>query len=255
VTADRGARSYLLGQLSDDESSALEREYFADEAALDRIAVAEEELVEDYLAGRLPAEERHRFERHYLASPPHRARVETIRRLQGAGIANKRRATSLRYLALAATLVLAVGALWLGSLRRSATVAVVAPPAASPPQAVPEPRRGFAVSLSPLAVRSASDSQSVVVPDGTDVVALQLEGGADTAKSANARAVIQTVTGDEVWRGPAHAGTTLAAGVIARFDVPASRLGIDDYVVVLFDTDGGGAERERNRYVLRLRAR
>jgi hypothetical protein len=43
--------------------------------------------------------------------------------------------------------------------------------------------------------------------------------------------------------------------VIARLEVPASRLAIDDYIVVLFESDSGGGERERNRYVLRLRAR
>jgi hypothetical protein len=42
--------------------------------------------------------------------------------------------------------------------------------------------------------------------------------------------------------------------VIARFDVPASRLGTDDYIVVLFARDAGGVERERNRYVLRIRS-
>ena len=36
----------------------------------------------------------------------------------------------------------------------------------------------------------------------------------------------------EVWRGPADPTANLPAGVIARFDVPASRLGIDDYIVV-----------------------
>jgi hypothetical protein len=37
--------------------------------------------------------------------------------------------------------------------------------------------------------------------------------------------------------------------------VGAARLSLDDYIVVSFDTDAGGAERERNRYVLRLRSR
>jgi hypothetical protein len=95
----------------------------------------------------------------------------------------------------------------------------------------------------------------VVIPAGTDLVALQLEAGADPAMAANARAVIQTVAGDEVWRGPASPAADRPAGVLARFEVPASRLPTDDYIVVLFDTDAGGAERERNRYVLSVRSR
>ena len=43
--------------------------------------------------------------------------------------------------------------------------------------------------------------------------------------------------------------------MIARIDIPASRLSVDDYFVVLLEGDAGGAERERNRYVLRVRSR
>jgi hypothetical protein len=255
VNTDRSvptARQYLLGHLDEEACSAIEREYFSDEAAVDRIAAAEEDLVEDYLAGRLVADERSRFERHYLASPQHRARLETIRRLHARAGAGRTRA--IRYLALAASVLLAAGVLWMAVPRRQPAPAVMVNQPA-PAQPAPAARQVFAVALSPIAVRSASDSQSVVLPNGTDVVALQLEGGADLAKAANARAVIQTVAGDEVWRGPADPGTNLPSGVIARLEVPASRLGIDDYIVVLFESDSGGGERERNRYVLRLRGR
>jgi hypothetical protein len=255
VTAERGvstARQYLLGQLGDEECALVERQYFSDEAALDRIASEEDDLVEDYLGGRLAADDRSRFERHYLASPQHRARVETIRRLKaraGAG-----RARSLPYLAVAASLLLAAGILWMAVPRRQpAPAVVVTQPAPAPP--APAARQVFAVALSPIVVRSASDRQSVVVPDGTDVIALQLEGGADLRKAANARAVIQTVAGDEVWRGAVDSGANLPSGVIGRVEVPASRLGIDDYIVVLFENDSRDGERERNRYVLRLRSR
>jgi hypothetical protein len=268
VTADRGvsmARRYLLGQADEEECSGIEREYFAGESAVERIAAVEEDLIEDYLAGRLPADERSQFERHYLASPQHRARVETIRRLSalagddrsGDSVrgTSRVRTRSLAYLALAAALLVAVGMLWRAVPHQGPT-----PPIASTPVPAPAPRAAetgqvFAVSLSPIAVRSASDGQNVVIPTGTSTVALQLEGGTDPAKATNARAVIQTVAGDEVWRGAADPAANLPAGVIARFDVPASRLGIDDYIVVLSGTDAGGVERERNRYVLRLRAR
>jgi len=269
VNADRGvtARRYLLGQADEEECSGIEREYFADESALERIAAVEEDLIEDYLGGRLPAGERSQFERHYLASPQHRARVETIRRLSalawddrtGGSVsgASRVRTRSLAYLALAAAVLIAVGLLWRAIPRRQPAPSIVlthpAPPSPAPRPA--ETRQVFAVSLSPIAVRSASDSQNVVIPAGTSAVALQLEGDNDPTKATNARAVIQTVAGDEVWRGAADPAASLPAGVIARFDVPASRLGIDDYIVVLFGTNAGGVEGELNRYVLRLRAR
>jgi hypothetical protein len=251
VTADRRvsmARRYLLGQASDEECSAIEREYFADETELDRIAAMEEDLVEDYLAGRLPAVERDRFERHYLASPEHRTRLEAIRRLSA--MPERVRMHSFRYLAVAATLLISVAVLWRVLPRRPESASVLERPAPAQIE-----RRVFAVSLSPIAVRSDTNSQNVVIPAGTDAVAVQLEGDGGPSKAANARAVIQTVAGDEVWRGPASSTLDLPAGVIARIDVPASRLGVDDYILVLFESDAGNAERERNRYVLRVRSR
>jgi hypothetical protein len=110
------------------------------------------------------------------------------------------------------------------------------------------------LSLSP-GVRGGNDSPSLIIPAGTDVVALRLEGDADRATIGNARTVIQTVAGDEVWRGTATQATDLATGVIARVDVPATRLGVDDYVVMLFGTDPAGVEQERFRYFLRVRSR
>jgi hypothetical protein len=263
VTAHRGstARRYLLGLAGEDECAAVEREYFADETALDRMAAVEDDLVEEYVTARLPADERDRFERHYLASPPHRTRVEAIRRLSGMASDGRQRAraVSFRYLAIAATALIAVGGIvWIVAPQRheSAGVLTSAPPPAQPatPQPVPDSRHIFAVSLSPIAVRSASEARSFVIPAGTDLVLLQLEGGVDSAKAPNARAVIQTVAGDEVWRGAGLAAADLPANVIARFNVPAAQLTVDDYIVVLFD-GVPNAERERNRYVLRLRSR
>jgi hypothetical protein len=260
MNADRGAstaRRYLLGVADDEECSAIEREYFADEAAIDRIAAVEDDLVEDYLADRLPAEDRDRFEQHYLASPRHRARVEAIRQLSLMAGEDRRppRAAALRYLAIAAVLLIAAGGVvWMVVARKPQSIGA---PSGLPATArsIPAHPRIFAVSLSPIAVRSASEGQSFIIPAGTDVVALQLEGAVDSAQAANSRAVIQTVGGGEIWAGPVSSAATLPPGVIARFEVPAARLSIDDYIVVLFGTDAGGAERERNRYVLRLRSR
>jgi hypothetical protein len=267
VTADRSAstaRRYLLGLASEEECSALEREYFADETALDRIAAVEEDLIEDYLAERLPPDEQNRFEGHYLASPEHRRRVEAIRGLSeldaptsraAAQVRRQPRTPSLRYLAIAAGVLIAAGILWMVVPRRQSAGTVAERPA--PAQAT-EPRSNpvvLAFSLSPIAVRSATDSRSLVIAPGTDVVALQLEGETGAAASSNLHVVIQAVGGGEVWRATASRVLDLPPGVMGRFDVPAARLIADDYIVVLFDTDSAGAERERYRYVLRVRAR
>jgi len=287
-TSDRRstrARRYLLGQASEEECAAIEREYFGDEGAVDAMAAAEDDLIEDYLARRLGRDERDPFEREYLAVPHHRRRVETIRRLMGASSTSTspvvvhdstvasltRVARSRRFqwpVLAAASLLLAVGTLWMLGPRREGRQAAVEgrPPAVStPPAPAPAPNppvgappaapRVFALSISPVAVRSADESPVLVIPAGTELVALSLEGEANRNSLGRARASIRTVTGDQVWDGPASLAGDLPAGVIARIDVPAARLHADDYVVELLGTDAAGVERERYRYFLRVRER
>jgi hypothetical protein len=266
------ARRYLLGQASEVEASDLELEYFADETAVDRIAAAEEDLIEDYLGDRLTPDECLQFERHYLASPDHRQRVGTIRRLM---VATSRSGDSApvkptvsrhrpyQWLALAAALVAVVGTVWTFRPVRHERSALSENRPASPSaperrstQAVRPPTaatRVFALSLSPASVRGANDAPSLRIPQGTDVVALRLEG--EGPSILNGRAVIRTVTGNDVWAGPATTATDLPAGVVAQVNIPPDRLSVDDYVVTLFGTDPAGVERERYRYFLRVRSR
>jgi hypothetical protein len=67
--------------LSPEDESRLEEAYFDDRALFERIEALEEELIEDYVRGNLSDHERRRFERHYLASEPRRARIEVTRRM------------------------------------------------------------------------------------------------------------------------------------------------------------------------------
>lgn len=260
---DTRARRYLLGQTSDDESSALESEYFADEGALDRVAGAEDALIDDYLAGVLSSEDRERFERHYLASPEHRERVEAVGRLSGA--VARRWNVSPVFLATAAALLLAVaGAVWTFPERQPRAAAAPDPPADATTAsqgaqgngaAAPTPRI-FAVSLPAIAMRGDSTGAPVVVSRDVDVLRLELQSGASPAAVVSARARLETVAGAEVWSGPLSV-TRSSNGISAagHVDVPLDTLVTDDYIVVWLDTDAAGATRERGRYVLRLRRR
>ena len=266
------ARRYLLGQATEAERSTLEVEYFHSDEAVDRMTAAEDDLIEDYLSDRLDPVERGLFERDYLAADNHRRRVETIRQLLASTSQTEPRPTiawSHQRLALAAALVLfAAGSLWVFTALRGERGVVVeksaptvsTPPSSSapglpgqPPTSAPPAPRVFAVSISPVTVRSAAEAPAVILPAGTDVLALSLEGEPD--RGPGRRGSIRTVSGDEIWQGPATVTGDLPAGVIARIDVPAARLPADDYVVTLFGTDRAGAERELSRYFLRVRAR
>lgn len=263
------ARRYLLGQVTEDERAALEQDYLADEQVLDRIAAAEDDLIEDYLGDQLGQVDHARFESFYLPVPHHRVRVETVRRLvrRAAPEAPARPGKVVRFpgrsaprfgmwLALAASLV-AVASLSLQVSRSSSRQSVAgtttvssAPPAAS--AATPLPRV-FALTLSPVAVRGASDSPAVVIPAGVDVVSITLEADADNRALVPTRAEIRSVAGAELWRGPVAAGP-LAPGSIARVEARAA-LPPDDYLVTLYGSDAAGAEHESNQYFMRVRSR
>ena len=244
-TDQQTARRYLLGQTGDEESSRIEQEYFRDDQALERMEACEEELVEDYLDARLAPGDRAAFEAHYLSTPERRTRLQTIRRLEKAARGRPHR-VPVRWLAAAAVLLIGAGIAWMvpGSRQN-------APPIASPTPTAAVPRV-FAVTLTPATVRGDSETPRIAIPPATDVVTLDLQGERDSS-IASMEVVISTAGGDRVWEGAADAAGPLPAGVSARVSVPAAALRPDDYIVVLSGTDRAGAERERNRYFLRVR--
>ena len=66
---------YLLGEMTENEQTALEQEYFNDRRLFEQLVQAENELVDGYARRLLPPPVRDRFKRHYLAHPGRRARA------------------------------------------------------------------------------------------------------------------------------------------------------------------------------------
>lgn len=277
--SDARARRYLLGAASEEECAVLEQEYLEHDQAVERIAAAEDDLIEDYLAGQLGPADRDRFERAYLSVPHRRVRVETIRRLmahasrpesarpgKGRVLAWPRFTRRGSWMALAASiLVVASMALWRfasitqprGEIGQApASPAAGGPQAPAPaPAAPPAAPRVFALTLSPASVRTASERTRIVIPPGIDTVVIRLERDVDGGALEPRRASIQTVVGDEAWQGPVTADSDPPPGTAARIDVPSASLPPDDYVVILHGTDRAGLEREWTRYFLSIRAR
>ena len=77
-------RRFLLNEASEQERDEIEELYFGDQEFLERLLAAEEELVEDYLKGDLPAREREQFERQYSANVVNRREVDFSRMMQRA---------------------------------------------------------------------------------------------------------------------------------------------------------------------------
>lgn len=68
-------RRYLLGDLPESETNALEIQVLRDDETFEELWEIENRLVDGYIRGRLSSADHERFERHYQASPVHRQRV------------------------------------------------------------------------------------------------------------------------------------------------------------------------------------
>ena len=72
-------RRFLLGELSESERTAFEEKFIADANLFEQISVVEDELIESYIRGTLPAAEKEKFEQNFLTTERRRSRVEFTR--------------------------------------------------------------------------------------------------------------------------------------------------------------------------------
>jgi hypothetical protein len=112
VSRDEAVR-FLLGDAAEAEREALERRLFEDESLAEQFEIVEDELIDAYVAGRLPPQERSRFEQAYLGSPERAAKVAFARALDQRLGTDQRAAGTDRgrkwLLPLAASLLLGLG--------------------------------------------------------------------------------------------------------------------------------------------------
>ena len=288
-------RRYVLGGSSAEERDSIERAYFDDPEVLELVCAAEEDLIDGYLSKSLAGEERERFEAYYLAAPQHRTRVGVARALRTAAASSDHRIEPTRWttstalwdvrgwprlarVAAAAVLVVMVGGVtWLLRPASEPNTAIVMSPPSAPAVTSPsaptarEPREPevpprekppappvapiVALSISPINVRGAGDPASLSIPFGTRTIRLLLQGEAAEPPLTRGRAIVRTVPGREVWRGPTLPRST-SPSAFASIDIAAERLPPDDYIVALLAPDASGrrpSDVERYRYFFRVR--
>lgn len=73
---------YLVGELSEEEQSRLEEQLFTDDEFYQELRATERDLIDAYVRGRLSGELHQQFERHYMALPEGRQKVELARSFQ-----------------------------------------------------------------------------------------------------------------------------------------------------------------------------
>jgi hypothetical protein len=259
-------RRYLLGLLPEPEAEALEEEYLGHAEMMERWRGVEDDLLDDYAAGRLGTDEKGAFESRCRASPLLRDRAVAARaiRLAAAGEAPTARLVPRRAWrwagpsAIAASLLVAALAFWLWpsrpgevaivpaaptSVARSETPSLephgTRPPVAAPSAAAPE--RPLAVTrlvfaVSPVLLRGQANAAQLRIPPTTTTVVLELEGDPALLPPPPARldAIITTVEGRRIWAGEARrVDHPERPSPLASASVPARRLPAGDYLVDL----------------------
>lgn len=74
-------RQYLLGSLAQEEREQMELRLFLEDEFLTLVEGAEDDLIDDYVAGDLTEMERKRFERHFLCTPERQQKLQLIQAL------------------------------------------------------------------------------------------------------------------------------------------------------------------------------
>jgi anti-sigma factor RsiW len=69
IVTEKQIMRYLLGNLSETEQAALEEAFITSPQVFTQVVEVENDLIDDYVRGRLAPHERERFERYFLASP------------------------------------------------------------------------------------------------------------------------------------------------------------------------------------------
>jgi hypothetical protein len=76
---DQQLREYLLGNPNPSSERVIEEKLFTEDHEFERFQTVEDELVDDYVFGRLSPDEQARFERHFLCTPDRKKKVEFSR--------------------------------------------------------------------------------------------------------------------------------------------------------------------------------
>ena len=210
---------YLLGNVSPGEQAEIEDRLFVEEDFHDRMRAAGDDLIDAYLTGSLPPEDRARFEAHFLASPRRRARFELVRDIVSAvqeSAAEARPAErAVPRWALAAALLVAAAGL---------AIALLRPTPVPPPLTTSTIPPASEVSVVRLAERSG---QPVEIALASRVRTLRLQAPVPDDRHPTFVAVLRSTDGAPVWQ----ARDLVPSGPDEPLDltVPAALLVADRY--------------------------
>ncbi len=265
---------YLLGTLEEPDLSRIEQALIADAGLQERIAALEAELVDDYAANRLAADDRTRFERRYRSDVAHRGALEFSALLRRSlatrtskdppGLRERTRWSSVA--AAVALIVLSLAGFGWWSARRDLAAARAAleatrareplpspaPPRDSGEAARPSERAEVVVALTAGRDRAPASGVSVSIPLEAELLRLELRTPVTPGREY--RAVVLTPDAGVVWRSDDLPVRLRGLASAVDLTVPVTRLARGDYVIRLSSRPPGGRWQDVADYSLRVAA-
>jgi hypothetical protein len=241
-------RRYLLGTITPPSREELETRLFSDDRTFwERLSIAEDELVSDYVQNALNGEERQDFEKHFLATDERRAKLEFARALHSyserSGAAREPRWSWLRRPVLSPAWALAAAALLL--------VIVQLPRLASRGSADGVEGTVVAIALPTGRTRAVgAELTRVRIQTNTQIVKLQLEPG--PTQYASYRASLYNVDDDALLAEMRLLPSSNAGDPGVSLTLPSELLAEGDYYVRLHGISPAGEPVPLQRYDFRV---
>ena len=242
-----GLKRYLLGCAGPDEADAIERRLFSeDRLHAERLAMAEDELIDAYARGTLDAAARVAFDARFLVTGERRAKLEFARALTA--YAQSQQAHPDRGWAW----LTAPAAVPRWALAAAAVLVAALLPAllwfAGP---APGNRPTSVFALSPGLLRDGGGGAArVTLSRGCDVAYLDLLTGADPHPSYGA--TVYDIDGQPIWSQHKLAGAARDGSIAVRLTLPCAVIGDEDYWIRLVGEAPGRDPVVIDRYDFRV---
>ena len=222
-------RPWLLGLLSEQESRSLEERLITDSGLYEEVFIVEEELIDDYIAGRLSTDERTAFESYFMNSPERQEQFRIANALRVyIGDAKKtesstevRRRWPFAAMSLAAAAVVIAALVWLQPGGIGKSYSVVLTPGG--------PTRD-----------SSTAPQRITIPPDTDTLELELKLTRNDFQKY--RATLLNADGATIQTTDNLTGPTL------RFSVPTQQTPAGDYQLKVDGVNADGTFESADSY-------
>lgn len=246
--AERRIIRYVLGQLTSPELEEVEDQLLGDEVFFEQVEAVEAEVCDDYVAGRLSAEEQSAFDARLRGNPGLQRRVAFARAL-GASAPQGARMATWWWAAAAALILAGASAMWFARDRTAPPPAVASgpapraatppsitstPPAAGLPRITPAPQAVLAtITLFGPVVRDAAELRVLSIPSGQGPVRVEvvLQDGDVFPRY---RAEITSQSGASVFAVDQLQAAGSASGRKVVMDLAADRLPNGVYQVTVY---------------------